>query len=273
MSERGASRVSRRGRLEGKVAIVTGGASGFGRATALRFAAEGARVVIGDLDEAGGRETVDRIAASAAGDGEPVARFVPGDVTDPAVAARLVETAVDRFGTLTTLVNNAGIAQGTPRDTWDVDPEVWDRLLRVNLRSVYACSRAAIPALVEAGGGSIVSVASIAASVCIGGTAYAASKGAILSYTRHLARELAARGVRANCVSPGFMRTPMSTGERDGLDEAAQEARLAEFAQGVPMRRVGSVDDIANAILFFASDESGYVTGQELVVDGGYLVR
>jgi NAD(P)-dependent dehydrogenase (short-subunit alcohol dehydrogenase family) len=261
------------GRLDGKVAIVTGGGSGFGRATALRFAAEGARVVIGDLDEAGGRATIDRIARHLSVDGADVARFVTGDVSDPPVATRLVEAAVEAFGTLTTLVNNAGVAQRTARDTWDVDPEVWDAVLQANLRSVYACSRAAVPAIVAAGGGSVVNVASIAASVCVGGAAYASSKGAILSYTRHAARELAGRGVRVNCVSPGFMRTPMSTGERDGLGPDDQDARLAEFARRVPLRRVGSPEDIANAVLFFASDESGYVTGQELVVDGGYLVR
>jgi NAD(P)-dependent dehydrogenase (short-subunit alcohol dehydrogenase family) len=261
------------GRLDGKVAIVTGGGSGFGRATALRFAAEGARVVIGDLDEAGSRATIDGIARHLLVDGASVARNVVGDVSDPSVAARLVDTALEGFGALTTLVNNAGVAQRTARDTWDVDAEVWDGVIQTNLRSVYACSRAAIPAMVDAGGGSIVNLASIAASVCVGGAAYAASKGAVLSYTRHTARELAARGVRVNCVSPGYMRTPMSTGERDGLGPDEQEARLAEFARRVPMRRVGTPDDIANAVLFLASDESGYVTGQELVVDGGYVVR
>ena len=261
------------GRLDGKVAIVTGGGSGFGRATALRLAGEGARVVIGELDEDAGQKTVEEIGGRLGVDGDTVARVVHGDVTDPEVAARLVATAHETFGSLTTLVNNAGIAQQTPRDTWDVDPEVWDRVIRVNLRSVYTCSRAAIPAIVDAGGGSIVSIASIAASVCVGGAAYAASKGAILSFTRHTSHELARRNVRVNCVSPGYMRTPMTTGERDGLDPDAQEARLGEFARLVPMKRVGSVDDIANAVLFFASDESAYVTGQELVVDGGYLVR
>jgi len=255
-------------RLDGKVAIITGAGSGFGRATAVRFAREGARVVVADIDEDGGRETVELIGGAAAG-----AEVFVGDVSDPSTALRAVELTQAAFGTLTTLVNNAGIAQHEMRDTWDIDVAAWDRLLQVNLRSVYACSRASIPAMLGAGGGSIVNVASIAASVCIGGAAYAASKGAILSYTRHIARELAGREVRANCVSPGFMRTPMTTGERSGLTDVEQEARLDAFGRLVPMRRVGTADDIANAILFLASDEAEYITGQELLVDGGYVVR
>ena len=238
------------GRLDGKVAVITGGGSGFGRAAVQRFAAEGARVVIGDVNEAAARDTVDQTPG-----GVDVVRVVVGDVSDPAVSARLVQTAVGEFGGLTTLVNNAGISQGAPRDTWDIPPERWDQVLQVNLRSVYTCTRAAVPTMIEGGGGSIVSVASIAASVSVGGVAYAASKGGILSFTCHISNELAARGVRANCVSPGFMRTPMSTGERDGLDADVQAARLAGFAERVPMRRVGSPDDIANAMLFFVGDE------------------
>ena len=188
-------------------------------------------------------------------------------------ATRAVATALDEFGRLDVLVNNAGIAQTEMRDTWDTAEDVWDRVVQVNLRSVYACSRAAIPEMLKAGSGAIVSVASIAASVCVGGAAYAATKGGIVSYTRHVARELAGKGVRVNCVSPGFMRTPMTTGERLGLDEDEQEARLAGFGRPVPMHHVGSMDDIANAIVFLASDEAGYVTGQELIVDGGYVIR
>jgi len=255
-------------RLEGRIAIVTGGSSGFGRATAERFAAEGARVVVADLDEPGGAETCRRIAAAGS-----AAELVVGDISTLAGAQRAVERAVARFGGLDVLVNNAGIAQTEMRDTWNTAEETWDRILRVNLRSVYACSKAAIPVMLERGRGSVVNVASIAASVCIGGSAYAATKGAILSYTRHVARELADRGVRMNCVSPGFMRTPMSTGERLGLSAEQQDARIAAFGERVPMQRAGSVDDIANAILYLASDESAYVTGQEIVVDGGYLVR
>jgi NAD(P)-dependent dehydrogenase (short-subunit alcohol dehydrogenase family) len=127
--------------------------------------------------------------------------------------------------------------------------------------------------MLERGGGSIVSVASIAASCAVGGAAYGATKGGILSYTRQVSRELAARGVRLNCVSPGYMRTPMSTGERKGATPEEQEAAMARFGRLVPMERAGSVLDIAEAIVYLASDESRYVTGQEIVVDGGYLVR
>ncbi len=253
------------GRLDGKVAIVTGGASGFGRATVEHFEREGARVVVVDLDEARGRDVV-----AALGD---TARLVVGDVSAAATASDAVATAVDQFGRLDVLVNNAGIVQGDDRDTWNTTEDKWDQVLQVNLRSVFVCSKAAIPVMLESGGGSIVNVASIAASVCTGGAAYAASKGAILSYTRHTARELARRGVRMNAVSPGFMRTPMTTGEREGLDEAAQEERIAGFASHLPMKRMGAMDDIADAILFLASDEASYITGQELIVDGGYVVR
>jgi NAD(P)-dependent dehydrogenase (short-subunit alcohol dehydrogenase family) len=252
-------------RLEGKVAIVTGGASGFGRATALRFAREGARVVIVDLDAARAMALHDELGDAA--------HVVVGDVSLSGTAEVAVADALATFGRLDVLVNNAGIVQGDDRDTWDTSEEKWDQVLQVNLRSVFVCSKAAIPAMLESGGGSIVNVSSIAASVCTGGAAYAASKGAILSYTRHTARELARRGVRMNAVSPGFMRTPMTTGERDGLDEAAQEERIAGFAAHLPMKRMGAMDDIADAILFLASDEASYITGQEVIVDGGYVVR
>src|SRR5205085_611782 len=156
-----------------------------GRATAHRFAAEGARVVVADIDEAAGHETVEQLAAS--GVGAPLAL---GDVADDGVAARAVEVALESFGCVTTLVNNAGIAQMTSRDTWDADATVWERVMHANLRTATACSRAVIPAMIDGGGGLIVNVASIAASVCVGGAAYAASKGGMLSFTRHIAREL-----------------------------------------------------------------------------------
>ncbi len=255
-------------RLAGKTAIITGGGSGFGRATAIRFAAEGARIAIADIDEEGAATTAEFVEAAGS-----EAEVVVGDISTEPGAERVVERALGRFGAVHVLVNNAGISQTDATDTWSAMPDTWDRVVQVNLKSVYLCSRATIPSLLDAGGGAIVNVASISASVCIGGSAYAATKGAILSYTRHVAVELASRNVRMNCVSPGFMRTPMSTGERHGLSLEEQDERLEGFARRVPMKRVGSVDDIANAILFLASDEASYISGQEIVVDGGYLVR
>jgi len=256
------------GRLAGKVAIVTGGASGFGRATSILFAAEGASVVVADRDEEWGVETVRTISDKG---GE--ATLVLGDVSEKSSADAIVGEAITRYGKLSVLVNNAGIAQMAETGrTWDAPEEQWDRVIKVNLRSVYVCSRAAIPSMISAGSGSIINIASIAASVSVGGSAYAASKGGMLSYTRHVAVELAPV-VRVNCVSPGFMRTPMSTGERVGLSPEEQERRMVAFGGFSPMGRAGSAEDIANAVAFFASDESAFVTGRELVVDGGHLVR
>ena len=254
------------GRLTGKVAVVTGAASGFGRATAGLFAAEGARVLVADLDEPAALAAVAEII-QAGGKAEP---FV-GDVSERTVAEGMIEHAVRHLGGLHVLVNNAGIIQHRPRaGSWTIPEEEWDRVLRVNLRSVYVCSRSAIPAMRESGGGSIVNVASIAASVSVGGVAYAAAKGGMLSYTRHIAVEVAPL-VRVNCVSPGYMWTPMSTGERSGFTGQQQQARRSMLAAMSPMGRVGAAGDIANAILFLAGDESGFITGEEIVVDGGHV--
>ena len=253
-------------RLADKVVIVTGASSGFGRTTALLCAQEGASVVIGDVDEAGGRETLSLIQQEGGR-----AELVIGDVGTDVGAAALVERSVARFGTVDVLVNNAGIAQDEQHATWNTPEAEWDRVIRINLKSVYLCSRAAIPLMLARGSGSIVNLASIAATRAVGGAAYAAAKGGILSYTKLVSREVAGRGVRMNSVSPGYMHTPMLTGERLGLSLEEQQERLAAIAKRVPMRRCGSTSDIANAIVFLASDEAGYITGQELVVDGGYL--
>jgi NAD(P)-dependent dehydrogenase (short-subunit alcohol dehydrogenase family) len=253
-------------RLQDKIAIVTGASSGFGRATAVRFAEEGAALVIADLDESGGAETIRLIEAAGSS-----AVLVVGDVATVDGAGAVVAAAVASFGTVDVLVNNAGITPAETTETWNAPEESWDQVIRVNLKSVFLCSKATIPILLDKGSGSIVNVASIAATRAVGGASYAATKGAILSYTRLVSRELAARGVRINCVSPGYMNTPMSTGERRGLDAEAQAERLEAMARRVPMRRMGSVDDIANAIVYLAGEESAYVTGQEFVVDGGYL--
>ena len=256
-------------RLAGKVAIVTGGSSGFGRATAVRFAEEGARVVIADLDEAGGKETGRQVAAAGS-----EAELVVGDISTLA-GARARSSARSRASAgLDVLVNNAGIAQTDARDTWDAAEETWDRVIRVNLRSVYACSKAAIPVDARARPrlgrerrvDRRLGAASAAPRTRRPRARSSATRGTWPASSR-------TRGVRVNCVSPGYMRTPMSTGERDGLSPEEQDARIAAFGERVPMRRAGSVDDIANAILYLASDEAAYVTGQEIVIDGGYLVR
>jgi NAD(P)-dependent dehydrogenase (short-subunit alcohol dehydrogenase family) len=255
-------------RLRDRIALITGGASGFGRATALRFAEEGARVAIADLDEDWGKQTLARLeAAGNAGE------LIVGDIATTEGAQRAVARTVERFGGIDVLVNNAGIARGARADSWNMPEEMWDLVLRVNLKSVYLCSRAAIPHMLAQGRGAIVNVASISASSAVGGVAYGASKGGVLSYTRHAAIDLAKRGVRVNAVSPGFMKTPMATGERRGTSAAEQQTRMDRFSEMAPVGRHGEADDIANAIVYLASDEARYVTGQELVVDGGYLVR
>lgn len=255
------------GRLDGKVAVVTGGASGFGRVTANLLADEGASVVVADLDASGAEAVVAEISERGG-----AAETCVGDVSDATTAAAVVERAASRFGALHVLVNNAGIIQERPpTGSWDISDEVWDRVIKVNLRSVFVCSRAAIPVLRSSGGGSIVNVASIAAAVSVGGVAYAAAKGGMISFTRHLAVEVAP-DIRINCVSPGYMWTPMSSGERSGFTPEQQAQRQEMLANMSPMQRVGSALDIAKAILFFASDDSMFVTGRDLVVDGGHVV-
>jgi NAD(P)-dependent dehydrogenase (short-subunit alcohol dehydrogenase family) len=254
-------------RLEGRVAIVTGASSGFGRATALRLASEGAKILAADLDEEKGHETVGLVGQSG---GE--ADLFIGDIATQDGATAMVKRALDLFGTVDILVNNAGIApEGDDGRTWDVPEDSWDRLIRVNLKSIYLCSRAAIPTMIDKGKGAVVNVASIAATRTCSSAAYAAAKSGILGYTLQVASELAPRNVRINSVSPGFMITPMSTGERRGLSVEESQARMADMARKPPMRRMGEADDIAAAIAYLASDDAKYVTGQEIIVDGGYV--
>jgi NAD(P)-dependent dehydrogenase (short-subunit alcohol dehydrogenase family) len=259
-----------------RVSLVTGAGSGFGRATAVAMAARGDRVVVADLNDAAGLETVELIRS---GGGE--AGFVGADVSSAAGAGAAVDAASSRFGGLDVLVNNAGIRQDGPEsaarpNTWNCDEDIWDRVLTVNLKSIYLCSRAAIPIMIGRGGGAIVNVASIAVHVSVGGAAYAAAKGGIASYTRHVANELGDRNIRVNCVSPGFMRTPMTTRLEAGTP-AEQQAWADAWVESrrplVPLGRVGEVEDIAGAICYLSGDSATFVTGQEIVVDGGFLTR
>ncbi|MER6947303.1 SDR family NAD(P)-dependent oxidoreductase [Nonomuraea sp. NPDC000554] len=251
--------------LEGKVAIVTGGASGIGRATALLFAGHGARVVVADIDGAGAEATVKEIAATVEGPGAR-AVAVRADVADSEDCRRVVETAVATFGGLHVLFNNAGIIRRTT--ALDLDVEEWDRVMAVNVRSVFLMCKHAIPAMTE--GGAIVNTGS-GWGLKGGGNAisYCASKAAVVNMTRALAIDHAKAGIRVNSVNPGDTDTPMLRDEARQLDEdwAAFEADAADR----PMGRSGSPDEIAQAVLFLASDAASYITGSALVVDGGGL--
>ncbi|MCH2173757.1 SDR family oxidoreductase [Myxococcota bacterium] len=251
-------------RFSGRRVMVTGAGSGMGEATAKRFAEEGASVSLVDVDKAG----LERVTAEIS-EGGGVAASIHADIASTDGAEGAIRASVDRFGGLDVLVNNAGVS--TMADpSWKASEEEWDRVLSVNLKGVFLCSKYAIPEIKKAGGGAIVNTASIAAEVSCAGAAYTASKGGVAMLTRTLAVELAQEGVRVNAVGPGFMITPMSTGERQGANEEQIQARLDGFASRVPMGRCGLAVEVANAILFLASDEASYITGQHLCVDGGF---
>ncbi len=249
-------------RLEGKVALVTGGGSGIGRAASLLFATEGAAVVVGDWDERGGQETAARVTGQG---GRAI--FVRADVSRAEDVASLVDTARARFGVLHILYNNAGI--WSPRDGPSpvVPEDVWDHVLDVNLKGTYLGCKYGIPAMIT--GGSIINMTSIAALRAgkDNTDAYAASKGGVLSLTRFVAVEHGVRGIRCNCIAPGTIATPMTAPSYD-------EPGIRQYWHDhTALRRVGQPEAVAWAALFLASDESSYITGQVLVVDGGYMAR
>ena len=254
---------ARPGTLRDKVALVTGAASGIGKATALLFAREGAAVVLFDLDEPGGRAT-----ARAIEDEGGRALFVRGDVTRDADARRAVDETVARYGRLDILFNNAGIIRrATVVDTSEED---WDRVMEVNVKGVFLLSRRAVPAMARSGGGVIVNTASVWGLV--GGAraaVYCASKGAVALLTKAMAIDHGAQNIRVNCICPGDTDTPMLRGEAAMLGDPLD--RHLEQAADVPLRRVARPEEIAQAALYLASDAASFVSGAPLIVDGGFV--
>lgn len=253
MSESGSA--ARAGRLAGQAAIVTGAASGIGRVIALRFAQEGSSVAVADLNEAGAIEVAQEISARG---GSAVAVRV--DVSDANAVAAMTRSVLEAFGRVSLLVNCAGIVMRNPLE--QTSDEEWARELAVDLTSVFACTRALAPHLRAGGGGCVINIASVAGMVGAVSAAYTAAKGGVIALSRQLAGELAPHRIRVNSVSPGFIKTPLSAKLRaSGLEDA--------IAQHIPLRCWGTPEDVAGACVYLASDDARYVTGANLVVDGG----
>ncbi|HYJ60358.1 MAG TPA: glucose 1-dehydrogenase [Actinomycetota bacterium] len=244
-------------RLEGKVALITGGGSGMGKVAAELFADEGARVVVTDVNDDAGEAT-----AAAIGD---AAYYVHADVADERDAERMVAETTTAFGRLDILYNNAGIMPLDDGSITDADGAIWDAVLGVNVKGVaYGCKHG-IPAMLASGGGSIINVASFVAMMgaATSQTAYTASKGAVLAMTREIAVEYARKGIRCNALCPGPIETPLLLALLS--DEAKKQRRFVH----IPMGRLGRAEELAKAALFLASDDSSFMTGASLVVDGG----
>ncbi|AKU08893.1 SDR family oxidoreductase [Haloferax gibbonsii] len=246
-----------------EVAVVTGAGSGIGRAVAEAFAAEGARVVVSDVDVEGGEETVARIEEAGG-----TATFVETDVTDGDAVAAMVETAVSEYGRLDFACNNAGIG-GAQKPTADLSFDEWQQVIDVNLNGVWRSMRHEVPAMLENGGGVVVNMASILGKVGFANAShYVAAKHGVLGLTKSAAIEYAEQGVRVNAVCPGFIDTPL-LGE-GGLDDPEARKGIESLH---PMNRLGDVDEIASAVVWLCSDGASFTTGEALTVDGGYTSR
>jgi NAD(P)-dependent dehydrogenase (short-subunit alcohol dehydrogenase family) len=251
------------GRLRGKVALITGAGSGIGRASALLFAREGAAVTVVDVNEQAGGEVVETISSKGG-----QAFFAQADVTRAADCRRVLRSAADKFGALHILFNNAGIIRRA--SVPDLSEADWDRVMEVNVKSIFLMSKFAIPLIEKSGGGSIINTASgwgLAAGPKA--AAYCASKGAVVLLTKAMAIDHGPQNIRVNCICPGDTNTAMLRSEAQQLG-AATDRFLQEAAQR-PLRRVGTPEEIAQAALYLASDAASFVTGTALVVDGGGL--
>jgi NAD(P)-dependent dehydrogenase (short-subunit alcohol dehydrogenase family) len=253
------------GKLDGRVALITGGGSGVGRAVALLFSREGARVTVVDLNRNGGETTVKMIKEVG---GE--ALFAEADISRSSQVEKAVKTSILHYGKLDVLVNNAGIDVGG--SVIELTEEAWDKVIDVNLKGVFLCSKYALAEMLKVGGGAVINIASVLGLVGSNGeAAYCASKGGIVALTKAMAIDLAKHNVRVNCICPGSVLTPMfekfmaSTGDYEGA--------LARNAEKIPLGRAARPEEIARLALFLASDESSYATGSILTIDGGWTAR
>lgn len=247
-------------RLADKVAIITGAASGMGKAAAELFASEGARIVVADIVEKEGQEVAQSIRAAGGN-----ALFVKTNVADEAAVKNMVATTIDAFGAIDILYNNAGIMPGNDGSVTETSEEIWDRVMDINLKSAFLCSKYVIPSMMEQGKGSIINVASFVAFVgcTVPQDAYTASKGGMLSLTKSLAVQYGQYGIRCNAICPGPIETPLL--RQLWTSEEARNQRLNR----IPLGRFGEAKDIVYMALYLASDESSWTTGAWLVVDGG----
>jgi len=255
------------GRVENRVAIVTGAAMGIGAATARVLAREGAHVAVTDVDESAGRAVAEDIRAEG---GE--AQFWPLDVGDEEAVRTTLAEVHDHYERLHILVNNAGIS-GANKPTHEISEEEWDRVMQINVKGVFFCTKHAVPFLREAGGGSIINLSSIYGLVSAPDVPpYHASKGAVRLMTKTDALIYAEDHIRVNSIHPGFIWTPMVEKHLQQTADDVEEARAATAALH-PLGHLGEAEDVANAVLFLASEESKFMTGAELVIDGGYTAQ
>ena len=246
------------GRLQNKIALITGGASGIGRAAALRFAREGAKVMIADRNAALSAQTLAELHAIT-----PHAASVSVDVSKTDQVQQMVDETATRFGGLDVLVNAAGVLLLSP-PLAEIDERDWDLMMNTNLRGLFLCCKAAIPVMEQGGGGSIVNISSMAGiSAYARSLPYAVSKAGVIHFTLGAASQYTSKGIRINCIAPGTVDTPQARGSSQSA------ATLRQLAETHPMGRLGLPEDIADAILFLASDEAAYISGETIIVDGG----